>query len=572
MALYPKNKGRFYISDVVADPVYDSSGRRVFQGFGSDYSAASNNILYITSIPLERTVPIKAFIDSIKMNLDKEVEKVTSVDSQITTIKEYSSDLSYDIKLNMPAHSTNEAANNLAKIEELQRLIMPIKARGAGLEVEGISSDTGIKKNLFSVWFKNLISSGKPTANKRLAAGGVSQVTTLLQKGFVCYIENINYEPDLEAGFFEHGGELLPRNIILNLKLNYDSNSLRQFLAKSTLEPFLANGHYEEGDTSLFPFGVVVRGEPGYPERPAAIKKSTQEFTQKQMNDLSGNRTSSYLFVALPVPQNLGNKLSKEIEHITYGGEVSEEELRMAKHNFYTSADLGRVRYVVFEPFFENFTRGVSVSITTSQEKGNSIYKEVTIGNSALNHLEYNITLGVPAKNLLEAKKNCAKIQYLCRMFLKRKQLATELGEKRKGGSGISMKQSLDASLERVKTLGRTMVYIPNKIERPGSAGLPRDFDTMYANSLPLFFEKFDVSFNMEDGFFEEGNRLFPKSMTVTLTFLEVDNNLMSTFQRVDSDDPSKGFKLANSGTELEESELELFPFNKKTNKIIIGD
>jgi len=571
MSLYPKNKGRFYISDVVADPVYNPSGRRVFQGFGSDYSAANDNIVYISSIPLERTVPLKGFVDSIKLNLQKEVEKVTTVDSQVTIVKEYTTDLSYDIKINMPAHSTNEAANNLAKMEELQRLIMPVKASGTGDAIAGVAVRTKVKKNLFSVWFKNLINNGYPSANKSLPPGSEDQFKELLDRGFVCYIEEINYEPDLTAGFFENGGELLPKNIILSLKLNYDSNSIRHYNEKSTLEPFMANGHYEEGDTSLFPFGVTVRGAAGYIERPVDIAVDKQEFTQKQMNDIfSKESISSYLFVSLPIEENTGTSPSlKGVEGAT--AEAVVEDAKNKMEAFYKDGKNKRRRYVLLKPFFENFTRGTSVTVTTSQEKGNSIYKEVTIGNSSLNHLAYDMTLVLPANNLSEAKKNCAKIQYLTRIFLRRKALTTGSTPKRKHGSGISMKEALDNSLKRDQELRRVMVYIPNKIENPNSKGVPRTFATMYANSIPLFFEKFDININMEDGFFEEGNRLFPKSMSIAFTFLEVDNNLMSTIQMV-GNKSSDGYRLVNSGDQMETAELELFPFNKKTSKIKIGD
>jgi hypothetical protein len=74
MPLLPKRKTPFFISDTSANPQY-KSGTRVFRGSGTDYSDRGM-IIYIGSVPLERVVPLKAFVESLKINLQKEIEKV----------------------------------------------------------------------------------------------------------------------------------------------------------------------------------------------------------------------------------------------------------------------------------------------------------------------------------------------------------------------------------------------------------------------------------------------------------------------------------------------------------------
>lgn len=78
----------------------------------------------------------------------------------------FNGDLDIDVVINIPAHSTNEAVNNLAKIEELQKLISPNsgykeKAAYGANTIINVDSGTRIVPPVFRVWLKNIVSSGK---------------------------------------------------------------------------------------------------------------------------------------------------------------------------------------------------------------------------------------------------------------------------------------------------------------------------------------------------------------------------------------------------------------------------
>src|SRR6056300_1567049 len=118
MALYPTPIKKKY--DIPGLHITSDENSR---GTGSDTTNKSH-ILYIGSAPLERVVGFKAFIESFKINLQKEKEIVSPNNQNRSYIKEKEGSLSYNLSLNVPAHSTNEAINNMAKIEELQRLIV----------------------------------------------------------------------------------------------------------------------------------------------------------------------------------------------------------------------------------------------------------------------------------------------------------------------------------------------------------------------------------------------------------------------------------------------------------------
>ena len=555
MPLLPKRKTPFFISDTSANPQY-KSGTRVFRGSGTDYSDRGM-IIYIGSVPLERVVPLKAFVESLKINLQKEIEKVDLKSTQGVYDKEYSSELSYDLTLNIPAHSTNEAANNLAKIEELQRLIMPTSiTKNSDKEIiNGASKRTGVDTPLFVVWFRNLINNGSPFIKKTKT---VDNFAFLLKIGFPCYIEEINYEPDMEAGFFEFSSGLYPRNIKLTLKLNYDSASLLNYTNRLTMGPFVSNGSFYKKDSSLFPFGVVVRGTSGFAERPDAISKRTQEMTQKTMNDISGFNNTSFVFVSLPIAENANTGP---------GAEVEETE----KDSWYEKDDVQRTRYVVFPAFIDSYSRRNKVSVTTNAEKGSPIFKKLNIVNYS--SLDYSFKVTIVSKDLAEAKKNCAKIQYLMRMFIKRDK-ATQTVPMENPDDSLNSQTAQELAIKVKEKEDRIRIYIPKKLERPESSGVPTDFSTMYQNSLPFLFESLDIDINFDSGFFEDGARIFPKEMSITMGISDTDQVYMSSIA-LSGSEPADGAYYLNKGTgnDFTEEEAQLFPFNKKTAKFkIMGE
>ena len=113
--------------------------------------------------------------------------------------------MTIDIDIKLPAHSTNEARNNLAKIEELQRLIMPAKWSADGSQLEysfsGVASgpnDSRTTIPLFHAYFKNIINSGRDNRPKN-----INDYSDLIRHGMPCYIDSVNYEPDVSMGYFK---------------------------------------------------------------------------------------------------------------------------------------------------------------------------------------------------------------------------------------------------------------------------------------------------------------------------------------------------------------------------------
>ncbi|HBQ59714.1 MAG TPA: hypothetical protein DD671_08845, partial [Balneolaceae bacterium] len=361
-------------------------------------------------------------------------------DKDSKVFAEFASDLSFDITLNIPAHSVNESRNNTAKLEELQRLISPLGIQGQ------VDSTFGEKNSYFTVWFKNLISSG----NKFSSYPKPITITEsdMVKNGFFCYIDSINFAPDMEAGFFDyddvtdgkHGLHLFPKNIKLSLRLNYGVGISQQNIRKlrslgiNIAEPFMAfskNGHYSAGDNAGFPFGVKV-GTRNHLE----LFSGKSDYTTDSMNQLDyslhgnlRNLDNSFLFMSMNIDKDT-----------------------MPNDTF--SDGSKRKRWIMFKGFIDSFSRDYSVDVPKLEGDKERIFNAPldTDRETTFNSLDYSIKINVPAGSVEEAKKNCAKIQYLTRMFVKKHKPASSQGVR---------SEILSSTRNALK------VYCPSFIENP---------------------------------------------------------------------------------------------------------
>ncbi len=540
MSIKPDFFKPYHLSDI-AQGVIEKNGVRTFRGYGSDTTDSTSNILYIYSPPLQRMVALKAFIESYKLNLTKETEFKSEGDKDSKPFAEFASTLSFDVTLNVPAHSVNESRNNVAKIEELQRLISPL-----GGETQ-INALLGEKNPYFTVWFKNLISSGKKVAGYP----NPTAITTndMLTNGFFCYIESVNYQPDLEAGFFDyddytdrkHGLFLFPKNIKLTLKLNYgvglsDANiKAVRAMGIQIAEPFMAfteNGHYSAGDNAGFPFGIKV-GTKDHLELNSS--DSTFDYTTDSMNELdyslhgeSRNHDNSFLFISMNIDKDV----------------------------MPDSSQVGsfRKRWVRFKGFIDNFSRDYKLTVPKLEGDKERLFDKPLDADreTTFDALDYSLKINVPAGNVEEAKKNCAKIQYLTRMFVKKHKPSGQKGTRSEVLS--STKKAL-------------RVYCPSFIESPNTTTYqPTDFNGMYNNALQLFLTDMQIEVDFESGFFEENGNLYPKFMSLDFKLSYNSGDLISNYSF-----DSNGYSMLESSNSNYKSKEHLFPFPRQTSKITIG-
>ena len=370
------------------------------------------------------------------------------------------------------------------------------------------------------------------------------EFSDLIRNGFPCYIENINYEPDVEFGFFDFSGELYPKLITLNVTLNYESETLLTYTNNLPLMPFQTNGHLSDFDTSLFPFGVRVASSVTA-ERSTFLSKDHREYTIDEMNNIfinKGQALSSYVFIGLPIDPS--------------------EQITTNSVDNYNSPGQKVSRWVVFKPFIESFSRDHQMSVIKEEEVDNPIFGMVSTNGVSFKGLDYSFKINLPAESLDEAKKNCGKIQYLFRMFLRRAKV------------DFREEESCISDLNR-----KVMVYIPKMIERPNAPkGLPQEAKVMFENSLPFFLESIDLEIDTDGGFFEDPDfqRIYPKFMSITLSIKATDDSYIRPYQLNNAEGEGVSYSIpgkenSNGSDYVGLNEAHLFPLNKQTSKIKIG-
>lgn len=538
--IYPnKQKPAYNLSDVYISPV-DGAAR----GTGSDLSESSY-VLYIGSAATERIVALKGFIESYKINFQKQIDEDKQPLRKNVYYTDKSSNLSINVELNLPAHSVNESRNNTAKIEELQKLIIA----GTWEEGSNVSKKTNITVPIMLVHFRNLISN-----SRKVTSLSILSFDDLLNKGFPCYIDKISFSPDTQAGFFEFDNFLYPKNLKLSLELKYESESLFNSgdaarnkvtiygfsslgeLFSSKTELFVgpeANGNTEESqeivdvyDDGMFPFHSSAYTKDG--------ETHSMKFSDMNNFNLSNNfdrKSDSFIFISI------------------YSGAANDYALYGSKDGKVTSNN-SILRHVFLELFLESFQRSFSVENKTGTYVPNSsVYSKLE--SQGQEELSYELKINMPATDLIEAKQNCAKIQTLSRMFIKR----------------YSGSETAELSYENQSNLVK--VYVPSFIEAAGSPKSPsRNIEKIFKDySIHLLWTSFNFTVDMEAGFFTEGEFIFPKSISIDMTF-KTHDTIIAGYNFINQKKPAWKPNVTESNHAHNLTNSHLFPYNRKTIKI----
>ena len=359
-----------------------------------------------------------------------------------------------------------------------------------------------------------------------------------------------------------HDNLNLPKNIKLNIKAILEVSQLPSDLdgeinIYKPIQGFLLSGHYGDDDYGGFPFGV--RAISGRPIKENAVIESlpyVQNFSQTElMNSNMKLGKSDGLFISFPI--------NKNTETNTLGGG-------------------NRKRYVYFDPFIKTFSRDFGVQMFYAETKTVSVGKNIHASvPSTFKHLKYNVSIDIPAKDLIEARDNCAKIQYLCRMFFKENyadDITAAIARINTFSNSINTEEYGETSPDElgannisdfVKKNGRFVkVYLPGYIEKPNAAQRPpSNFSGKYNNSLDLAIMDLSFDMDMDMGFFENEGNLYPKSITLNLTMVSSNGDLIKNYQIEDFDATSETgkYKIEESGDPNVAGFEHLFPFNRKT-------
>jgi len=85
-----------------------------------------------------------------------------------------------------------------------------------------------------------------------------------------------------------------------------------------------------------------------------------------------------------------------------------------------------------------------------------------------------------------------------------------------------------------------------------------------------MYLEEFSLDMNVGLGFFQEGGKLYPKSLSVSLGLLYLKNDLIVNYNAdyLEDDGPQWTMPPLKDSSILDGTNTYLFPYNRKTVKI----
>lgn len=488
------------------------------------FKIAESNTKHVMSFP--------AFIESIKYNTSKDMEVQSEADKWSKVVIEYTGDLTIDVRLNLPASSPQQAKTNLAKIENLQKLLL-------NPYYEALSDRQDPIGPLFKVSFANLIHGGKQVLEG-------NPTYDIFSNGFPCIIESINYTPDMEMGFFEYEGEgkkyefLYPKLINLDLQLKIENKNEK-------LEPLPIDFYNNEGSANYIEYN-----------------KKTNEIINPDAGIVAFLHTSNY----------------RDNEHFPFGiwtdynswKESYKICKRMANNREYYISISRNERVAIFPAFIEDFKRNYTVKQNYIESKSGYVGKGIDTGKYATPEtLSYDLSFSVPCASIEESKIFCDQVQVLMRIFYRAREMEgsgdpgcyvyvpgfIESGngpEKFQSAQGNSTGYLSNLTLQEYE--GSTLKGINSALllESKGALG-------------GMWMQDLSVDIESDMGFFEEGDCFYPKAFKVSIKFVS----------DMRFGNPSGGtlrgnvifpHKISYTNDGLKTTNLkETFPFNRKNSQ-----
>ncbi len=457
----------------------------------NDISYEYTSKIYIGSHVSERFIELPAYINELKYELNKDVEDIDEKDKTGNRYINKSSIVSLNLTIDVPAASAEEAKHNLIRVSEIMRMISP----SGGLEEGGEPTPTVAPK--LYILFSNLISRGLSKTPSFLRSRDYKK---LKKFGLPCYVKDFTYDPDIEAGFFVDREYRAPRNIKVSFTASIATNNSMSDVDTETgeyvsdldalIEPFVIRGfsltgEYMIGDPGGFPFGIAVKDS----------RQGNKDFSYDQINkyrEMPYHKDSdSYFVIGNSWPKQKGKRSSVKKE---YGNSSLP----------YHIVDLWNTPvWCKFKMFLEDykFTKKTGLEPVKIPDSDVGVaYKNYSDNNS-----EFDISFAIASVSLLEAQKNCAKIQVLMRLYLSDNEYDSI--------QGTFLNNSLNPRY----------IYSPNLIEYHTSNKRHSDkYKSLLSNAVACQFNKLSIDIDQEAGYFIEKSgkkqRYYPKSFKIAIS------------------------------------------------------
>ena len=387
----PKPKGKVF--DINGYP--NANGR----SGENEYAVNKSGQFVVFNAANDRSVVFRGFLQDFGIDTAFEIEEQSGGGSTFYYNK--GTGITYNLKIDVPANSVNDAMNNLARFAELERMI------SLSLDqTSNAASDSAIIQANTFFSFNNLIQDGlyhlddvRDPINKKNGIPGI--------------IKDLTFEPDLEQGFFEYNNRFLAKSYSLSLKIDLiaddgDTRYVKGFPAdgkwSDSTDELVKNKRKESlyKNVRYWPFGIKVTNDGGYSTL-ASINKHNQNAT-----DTYANNKGAFLGIAKKV----------------------------------TDSDLHK--WVVFKSFLTNFTYAKKNEVKEIEDSTMAAGKMYSYTGDK--KYDWNITISVPNDSVNEAVRNLAKLNVLYRMGI----LANPTSGVGNNGSDVCVKLS-------------NLIYNPNK-------------------------------------------------------------------------------------------------------------
>lgn len=458
-------------------------GKHPETGIDISDSGRSSAIIYFGDEFNEAVVSFKAFLDSLSYEISKETEAQADEETGAGSFVAKNGSMSIKVGFSVPASSISESKKNLAKISFLQTSIR--QHQGVG------ENDNG--KNRMMVYLSNLINNGNE--KKFLVVEDDTVYASLRSVAFACAIETVVYEPDFSVGFHEDSSGIYPKYFSVSLTLNPDmqKNLYYEQNMRTFLKPFNSNGHYNRSDSCFFPF-LIKTGQ--YADESLDFKtyctnKNFKEQYEVNKKEVNSRHKSSKIMISLPIdPSNF-----KRLE---------DSDSNKNSYNSLTEVP----RYCVFEAFIKKFSRDFT-SKANMKKDPNGLFDQIISGVSTNQNVKYSLSFDVPSASLSDAKRNCAKLQYLMRMVYKRYPVPQ---------SGVSLEEASknEAELNSVK------IYVHSILEKSNdSTSIAKDISEMYDRAAYLQVNNLTVEIDLKAGFFTQGSKMYPKEFSINIDLID---------------------------------------------------
>ena len=222
-----------------------STGRTMGKDSSSNYSFDKNINLYIYHKRFNSLITFKCFLESFEIGFDIKYDTLQSTEGEIMGNPNNFS-INYNLKMQVPSLSVNDARVNDARFSELNRMM-----------IGQYTTDPAGKRRTYidqakRVLLGNLIHNG--LYRREISITSKNQVEKYGQR---CRFSSVSWNPDVDMGFFEYKGKLWPKSYSFDLDLRINLNLDKKLgTNKRSFSGFEPDGDYHASDIRTWPFGV----------------------------------------------------------------------------------------------------------------------------------------------------------------------------------------------------------------------------------------------------------------------------------------------------------------------------